>query len=202
MSGMPTGAYVPGGSPVHRAPAGLKLALLALACTALLLARTPLLVAGSAVVVAGLFALARIEPAAAWTQLRPLRWFVVVLVVVQLVIADLSTAVTLTGRLVLAVALAALVTLTTRTTDLMAALERALRPLRRVGVDPSRVSLTMSLALRSVPVVAAIAGRLREARWARGGRRSARAFAVPLVVGVLRHADAMGEALRARGLDD
>ncbi|TDD98922.1 energy-coupling factor transporter transmembrane component T family protein [Jiangella asiatica] len=197
-----TGAYVPGTSPLHRAPAGPKLALLATACTALLLARTPLLVAACAVVVVALYAVGRIGPAAAWAQLRPLRWFVVVLIVVQVLIADVSTAVALTGRLVLAVALAALVTLTTRTTDLMATLERALRPLRRVGVDPARVSLTMSLALRSVPVVAGIAARLREARWARGGRRSARAFAVPLVVGVLRHADAMGEALRARGLDD
>jgi biotin transport system permease protein len=32
--------------------------------------------------------------------------------------------------------------------------------------------------------------------------RSVRAFAVPLVVGALRYADALGEALSARGLDD
>ncbi len=197
-----TGAYVAGTSPVHRAPAGLKLVLLAAGCTALVFARSLPLVGAAAVGVVALYALAQVGWRAAWGQLRPLRWLVVVLLVVQVLIADVPTAVALTARLVLAVALAALVTLTTRTTDLMAALERALSPLRRFGVDPARVSLLMSLALRSVPVVAGIAGRIREARWARGRERSVRAFAVPLVVGVLRHADAMGEALQARGLDD
>ncbi|MBB5788632.1 CbiQ family ECF transporter T component [Jiangella mangrovi] len=197
-----TGAYVPGASPVHRASAGLKLALLAVGCTALVFARTPVAVGVAAVAVTALYVLAGVGWRAAWGQLRPLRWLVVVLIVIQLIIADLPTAVTLTARLVLAVALAALVTLTTRTTDLMAALERGLQPFRRFGVDPARVSLLMSLALRSVAVVAGIAGRIREARWARGRERSVRAFAVPLVVGVLRHADAMGEALQARGLDD
>ncbi|TDD73198.1 energy-coupling factor transporter transmembrane protein EcfT [Jiangella aurantiaca] len=197
-----TGAYVPGRSVVHRTPAGLKLAVLAAACTALVFARSLVAVGVATAVVVALYALARVGVRAAWGQLRPLRWLVVVLLVVQVLIADLPTAVALTARLVLAVALAALVTLTTRTTDLMAALERALRPLRRAGVDPGRVSLLMSLALRSVPVVAGIAGRIREARCARGRERSVRAFAVPLVVGVLRHADAMGEALQARGLDD
>ncbi|TDC48269.1 energy-coupling factor transporter transmembrane protein EcfT [Jiangella ureilytica] len=199
---MLTGAYVPGRSVVHRAPAGAKLAVLAVACTALVFARTPLWVGVAGAVVVALYVLARVGRRAAWGQLRPLRWLVVVLMVIQVLVADLPTAVTLTARLVLAVALAALVTLTTRTTDLMAALERGLRPFRRLGVDPARVSLLMSLALRSVPVVAGIAGRIREARWARGRERSVRAFAVPLVVGVLRHADAMGEALQARGLDD
>ncbi|RIQ24289.1 energy-coupling factor transporter transmembrane protein EcfT [Jiangella rhizosphaerae] len=197
-----TGAYVPGRSVVHRAPAGLKLAVLAVACTALVFARSLVLVGVATMVVVGAYALAGMGVRAAWGQLRPLRWLVVVLVVVQVLIADVPTAVALTARLVLAVALAALVTLTTRTTELMAALERALSPLRRFGVEPARVSLLMSLALRSVPVVAGIAGRIREARWARGRERSVRAFAVPLVVGVLRHADAMGEALQARGLDD
>ncbi|TGJ94898.1 energy-coupling factor transporter transmembrane protein EcfT, partial [Actinotalea fermentans ATCC 43279 = JCM 9966 = DSM 3133] len=36
----------------------------------------------------------------------------------------------------------------------------------------------------------------------RGHERDVRAFAVPLVVGAMRQADALGEALRARGFDD
>ena len=197
-----TGAFVPGTSVVHRAPAGVKVLVLAVACTALVFARSLWSVGVATVVVVALYALARVGWRAAWGQLRPLRWLVVVLLVIQVLIADVPTAVALTARLVLAVALASLVTLTTRTTELMAALERGLGPFRRFGVDPARVSLLMSLALRSVPVVAGLAARIREARWARGRERSVRAFAVPLVVGVLRHADAMGEALQARGLDD
>ena len=37
---------------------------------------------------------------------------------------------------------------------------------------------------------------------ARGAQRSVKAFAVPLIVRALREADAMGEALLARGVDD
>lgn len=197
-----SGAYVAGSSPLHRAPAGAKLAGLAVACVALVLVRTPPAVGVATVCVAALYALAQVGAAAAWAQVRPLRWFVLVLLVVQLVITDVATAVSLTARIVLAVALAGLVTLTTAMSDLMDAMERLLSPLRRVGLDPGRVSLLLSLAIRSVPVVAGIAAQVRDAQRARGQERSVRAFAVPLVVGVLRHADALGEALQARGLDD
>ncbi|MFI6884209.1 energy-coupling factor transporter transmembrane component T family protein [Streptosporangium canum] len=201
MSGL-TGAYVPGGSLLHRLPAGAKLAGLAASCTALLLLRSPVALAGAAAVVALLYAVSGVGGAAAWAQIRPVRWFAVALFGMQLLFVDLPGAVSSTLRVVLAVALAGLVTLTTRTTAMMACLERRLAPARLVGLDPFRLSLLLSLTLRSVPVVAELASRVREAQRARGVERSVRAFAVPLVVSVLRHADALGEALGARGLDD
>ncbi|GGO02129.1 cobalt ABC transporter permease [Microbispora rosea subsp. aerata] len=201
MNGL-TGAYVPGDSPLHRLPAGAKLAGLAASCTALLLLGSPAALAGAAAAVVLLYAVSRVGVAAGWAQVRPIRWFAVVLFGVQLVFADLPTAASSTLRVVLAVALAGLVTLTTRTAALMACLERCLAPVRFAGLDPFRVSLLLSLTLRSVPVMADLAARVRDAQRARGVERSARAFAVPLVVGALRHADALGEALAARGLDD
>ncbi|WP_405084692.1 energy-coupling factor transporter transmembrane component T family protein [Microbispora sp. NBC_01389] len=201
MKGL-TGAYVPGGSPVHRLPAGVKLAGLAVCCTVLLLLRPPAALAVAAAVVAALYAVSGVGVTAAWAQVRPVRWFALALFGVQLVVADLAGAVSSTLRVVLAIALAGLVTLTTRTGDLMAFLERCLAPARFAGLDPYRLSLLLSLTLRSVPVVAELATRVREAQRARGVERSPRAFAVPLVVGALRHADALGEALAARGLDD
>jgi biotin transport system permease protein len=112
------------------------------------------------------------------------------------------TAVVVTGSLLLAVAAAGLVTLTTRTQDLLDAVVAALRPLRRVGVDPERVGLLLALTIRSVPVLVGLAGDVRDARRARGAERSVRAFAVPLVIRAVRHADRLGEALAARGVDD
>ncbi|WP_226900587.1 energy-coupling factor transporter transmembrane component T family protein [Nonomuraea phyllanthi] len=204
MTGMDilTGAYVHGSSPLHRLPPAAKLGLLALACTGLVLLGSPLALAGAAVVVAGLYAVSRVGVAAAWAQIRPVRWFAVALFAMQWAFVGLEGAVSTTLRVVLAVALAGLVTLTTRTSDMMAALERLLSPARFVGLDPFRLSLLLSLTIRSVPVVAALATRVREAQRARGVERSLRAFAVPLVVSSLRHADALGEALSARGLDD
>ncbi|WP_327092618.1 energy-coupling factor transporter transmembrane protein EcfT [Nonomuraea sp. NBC_01738] len=196
-----TGDYVPGRSPLHRLPAGWKLLGLALVCTALLL--SPLwALAGWVAVTAGLFAMAGVGVRTAWAQVRPVRWFAIALFVMQLVFADLPTATTSAVRVVLAVALAGLVTLTTRTTAMLAFLERALAPVRFAGLDPFRMSLLLSLTLRSVPVMSDLATRVREAQRARGVEWSVRAFAVPLVVNALRHADALGEALSARGLDD
>ncbi|SDK81333.1 biotin transport system permease protein [Nonomuraea maritima] len=197
-----TGAYVPGTSLLHRLPAGAKLAGLALVCTALVLIGSPFVLAGVGVVVAGLYALTGVGAAAAWAQLRPVRWFALALFVVQVPFAGPQTAAATVLRVVLAVALAGLVTLTTRMSEMLATLERCLRPARFVGLDPFRVSLLLSLTVRSVPVIAELAVRVREAQRARGVERSVRAFAVPLVVGALRHADALGEALSARGLDD
>jgi biotin transport system permease protein len=100
------------------------------------------------------------------------------------------------------VLLAGLVTLTTRTTELVDVVVRICRPLRLVGVDPQRVGLLLALSIRTVPVVMALAEEVRDAQWARGLSASPRAFAVPLLVRSLRHADALGEALVARGADD
>jgi biotin transport system permease protein len=100
------------------------------------------------------------------------------------------------------VAAAAVVTLTTQTQDLLDAVVAAVRPFARLGLNPDRVALTLALAVRSVPVVAQLARDVQEARMARGAGRSVRAFAVPLVIRTVRHADRLGEALAARGVDD
>jgi biotin transport system permease protein len=197
-----TGAYVPGNSLLHRLPAGAKLLGLAASCTVLLLLRSPVSMAVAAVVVALLFAVSGVGAAPSWAQIRPIRWFAAALFAMQMLFADLPTAISSTARVVLAVALAGLVTLTTRTSAMMTFLERCLSPARLLGLDPFRLSLLLSLTIRSIPVIAGLATQVREAQRARGVERSVRAFAVPLVVGALRHADALGEALSARGLDD
>lgn len=196
------GAYVVGRSPLHRAPAGPKLAALMVCSLALLLVRDAVGVGLAALAVAGLYALAGLGWRAAWGQVRPLRLFLPVVFALQWWLMDLTSAAVLSTRLLVLVALAGLVTCTTRVSDLLAAIERGLSPLGRVGVDVERIALVLALALRSVPVIADLAGRVRDAQRARGHERDVRAFAVPLVVGAMRQADALGEALRARGFDD
>ncbi len=97
--------------------------------------------------------------------------------------------------------LAALVTLTTRTTALVDVVVAVAGPLRGVGLDPDRLGLMVALGIRCVPVVVEIATQIRDAQRARG-LISLRAFAVPFVVRSLRQADALGDALIARGADD
>lgn len=196
------GSYLPGTSPLHRLPAGAKLgALLAAAVATLFLDRVWHVVVLAAAVVA-LHLLARIPPRAVWAQMRPLFWMVLVLGAFQLVVNGWRTTVVVVGTIVGLVLLAGLVSMTTRTTALVDVVVRLCRPLRRVGVDPERVGLLMALGVRSVPVVIALAREVREAQLARGLGASPTAFAVPLVVRSLRHADRLGEALVARGVDD
>jgi biotin transport system permease protein len=187
---------------VHRAPAGLKLAVLGAGLLLLALVPGPGPVLVAAAVVLALAALARVGLRSLATQVRPLLWLLVPLTGLQLWLSGPGPAFTVAGSLVVAVAAAALVTLTTRTEALLDALATALRPLRRVGVDPERVALVLALAVRSVPVLTGIAGEVQQARAARGAERSLRAFAVPFVIRSLRHADRLGEALEARGADD
>ncbi|MFC9963473.1 energy-coupling factor transporter transmembrane component T family protein [Nocardia ignorata] len=197
------GLYCPGDSLVHRLPAGLKLLLLVIAIVAMtIFARTPLAVAVAAVTVALLFAVARISWRVAVAQIRPVLWMTVIIGVFQLFTTTPARAIAVCGVLLVSVALAALVTVTTRVTAMLDALTRALAPLRRLGVDPERVGLLLALAIRCVPLLASIVHDVAEARRARGVSWSATALVTPVVVRALRTADAMGDALAARGVDD
>lgn len=196
------GLFVPGDSPVHRLPAGAKLAALALAALATVLLRRPWQVALLAALVVALYLLAGIPLRTALAQLRPLLWFAVGLGVVQALLEGCQRAVVVVGGLLGLVLIAALVTLTTRTSAIVDAVVGASRPLRRAGVDPERVGLLVALAVRAVPVVVDLAREVRHAQLARGAAASPTAFVVPLVVRSLRHADRLADALVARGLDD
>jgi biotin transport system permease protein len=196
------GAYLPGDSPVHRAPAGVKLAVLGAGLLLLAVRPGPVPVLVGAGVVLALAALARVGPRPLAAQVRPLLWLLVPLAALQLWLSGPAVALTVAGGLLVAVAAAGLVTLTTRTEALLDALVAGLRPLRRAGVDPERVALVLALAVRTVPVLVGIAREVQQARAARGAERSVRAFAVPFVIRSLRHADRLGEALEARGVDD
>lgn len=199
---MTLGLFVPGNSPVHRLRAGVKLlALVAAGCGVLWLQRWWHIGLAVAVVVAG-YAAARISPRTMLAQLRPLLWIAVVLGAFQLLTAGWERAVVVPGQLVVLVLAAALVTLTTRTSALLDVVVTVVRPFRRLGVHPERVALLLALGVRAVPMIVDLARVVRDAQRARGLAASPRAFAVPLLVRSLRRADAMGEALAARGVDD
>jgi biotin transport system permease protein len=196
------GLYRPGTSAVHRAPAGLKLLVLAVGAVVLVLVRSPLAVLVSLLVVALGYLTAGFAPRELLSQVWPLRWVVVLLAAFQWWTAGWEAAVVVVGTLLVLVAAAGLVTLTTRTMALLDLLERLLQPARRVGIDPERVSLLLALTIRALPVLVTTLADVRDARRARGLERSPRALLVPVVLRTMRHADRLGEALVARGVDD
>ncbi len=201
-AGSSLGLYLPGSSALHRAPAGAKLLVMVAAGVGSVFLDHAWQVAVALAVVAAGYAFARISWRTALAQVRPLLWVAGGAAVFHVLVSGWERAFVVVGVLAALVLLASLVTLTTRTTDLVDAVVRACGPLRRFGVDPDRIGLLIALGIRAVPVVVTIAEEVRDAQRARGLTASPRAFAVPLVVRSLRHADAMGDALAARGLDD
>lgn len=186
-----------------RLPVGARLALM-LAAQVLLVALVRSLTAAvvASVLVLLAYVVVRVPAGDAWRTLRGVVLLATVVAALQALAMPWQRAVLIAVVMVLAVALAALVTLTTSAGDLLESLERGLSPLRGVGVDPERVALTIALTARTIPVVAGFGSRLRESGRARGVRLGVVPYAVGLVVLTLQHAERVGEALRARGADD
>jgi biotin transport system permease protein len=198
----PLGLYVPGDSVLHRVRAGHKLVAMLLAGAVSVFLDEVWQVGVALLLVMLGYLLAGLSPRLVVAQLRPLLWVAGLAAVVHVFVNGWERAAVVIGVLAALVLLAALVTLTTRTTAMVDAMVVACRPLRVFGVDPERVGLVLALGVRSVPVVIGLAEEVREAQQARGLGASPRAFAVPLIVRSLRHADALGEALVARGVED
>jgi biotin transport system permease protein len=199
--------YVPRPSPVHRTPAGGKLLVLAGLSVLVFAVPTLPVVCGAlvAVVVLGL-GVARLPAAVLARQGRTVLWWLVGLFLLHSLLTDVLTGTLTVLRLLTLVLAAAVVTATTRVTEMVAVVERICRPLEWVGVRPARIGLVIAMALRFIPLISERADRIREAQAARGG--SARGFrglttlVVPLLVQVLQLAHTVSEALDARGADD
>lgn len=187
-------------SPVHALPAWVK--LLALFAAGIGLFRTlDLRVLGGAfvLVVAGL-ALARIPWRLAVRQVTFALPVIFAIVILQGIVTGWLVAAAVGLRIVVLLATAGLVTLTTRTDDLIAVIEALLRPLTPLGVRPERVGMVILMTIRFVPVVREHADAVRAAQRARGVERSF-VFLTPLLVKTLRMADSLAQALDARGVD-
>jgi biotin transport system permease protein len=199
--------YVPGRTVVHRAPAGLKLVLLAALAVVVFAVPTPVVVLGGlATVLLVALGIARLPLSLLIRQVRVVAVFLVLVLVIQLAVAGPVPAVVSVARLLGLVLAATLVTATTPVSAMVALVERVCAPLRRVGVRPARIGLVIAMTLRFLPLVAERADRLREAQVARGGAvgnfRALTRTAVPLVVQLLQLAHTVSEALDARGADD
>lgn len=196
------GVYQPGSSFLHRMPAGAKIAALAAISLLTVLGSSALL---TALVLATALALLLVARARAALVLRTLRGMLVMMTLLALYQAwqrGPERAFTVVGALVALILLATVLTVTTSVDEMLDAITRACRPLRRVGVDPELVALAFSLLIRGIPTTLAIAAETAQAAKARGLERDPRALLTPMVIRVVAHAHATGEALHARGIGD
>ncbi|KAA9105089.1 energy-coupling factor transporter transmembrane component T family protein [Microbacterium rhizomatis] len=193
--------YRPGDSVLHRLPAGVKiLAFAVIAVAVSVLAASPIGLGVAAVLTICVYALGGFGPRELVRQALAIKWVVVVMLLTQLVFLPPVTALTNTGRVVVVVVLASLITLTTRVPAVLDSVERGLAPLRRLGADPAAVGLVLALTITAIPVIAGFATAIREAQRARGVRVGPHTAVVPLLVMSIKHSDELAEALAARGV--
>ncbi|NYD42488.1 CbiQ family ECF transporter T component [Nocardioides panaciterrulae] len=202
MTGTLLGAYRPGRTPLHRAPAGAKLLGFLVVGGVVVALRGP---AGALALLAAAVATcawARTGLRATLGALRGVLVMAVLLAAYQAWQHGWPLAVESVGDLLTLVLLATVLTTTTPVDEVLDAIAAGLRPLRRVGVDPEQVALAFSLMIRAIPTTLEIAGETRDAALARGLERDPRARLTPMVIRVVAHARATGDALHARGIGD
>ena len=191
--------YVPGDSPVHRMPAGGKLLLLVTASGALFVVSGIPVHAGGLLAVLALYRVARLPWRGTFRELRPAFVFMVPIFLFHVFFTDWRFGLETVLRIAVLLLLAVLVTLTTKLSDLIEVLEGLMRPLRHVGVSPSKAGMMLSMVIRLIPLMMRQAGEILEAQRARGLDGNAVALLAPLLIRTLKMADDLGDAMEARG---
>lgn len=183
---------------LHRVPAGAKLLVLSACGTLLLFVADPAwLAAACALACLGFLSLGR----GAWRRLRLLRGVVVAAVLIAGFHAWAGTpalGIASALRLVTAIVLATMLTLTTRFDDLLDVMETVLRPLQALGLPAGRIALALGLVLRFVENFQSTWSRLDDAHRARTGRAGGWRLVAPLVIRTLQTAERVAEALAVR----
>ena len=181
------GQYLPRESIIHRIDPAVKLLCsIILILTIAFLSRYLSNFTALAVVLA-LVAMARVPIGYSLSGLRPALWFIVALLLLELLFSPVkgtvlwhasflhvtaySLRLTTTSllRLVDFILLISVFTLTTRTNDVTRAMERITKPLSYLKVPTRELALIMTIALRFVPTFALEMERLMKAQASRGG---------------------------------
>jgi len=196
------GVYRPGSTLLHRLPVGPKLAGLAAASLAIVLVRDVRAAAAYLLIAILVALLARVGLRSLLRSARPVLIAAVLIAAVQWWLDSPAKAVETFLDLLSLMLLALAVSATTPVNAILDALVRWLGPLRRVGVDPERISLAIGLAVQAVPGTVALALETRDAARARGLSRHPRAYLTPFVIRVVARAHETGDALAARGIGD
>ncbi|MBB4348449.1 MULTISPECIES: energy-coupling factor transporter transmembrane component T family protein [Rhizobiaceae] len=193
--------HINGDSVLHRLPAAVKLAALAIISLILFMINNAGFLAGAAFAGLAGHALLRISTAEIWRRMRP---FALIVVVVALFTATFNgTAEGLTAffRLAALALFASLVTATTTTGDFIDVITRAAMPLERLGILKARdVGLSIGLVIRFVPEILSRYEVIRDAHYARGLKPRPVSLIVPLIITTLQSADEIAAAIDARGI--
>ena len=133
------------------------------------------------------------------SRLKILWPFIVLILIWHVLTADLINGAVIVLRMVTAVGLANLVTMTTKLSQMVAVVMWATTPLRRIGINTRGIELGIALVVRFTPVLVQ-KGQMLALSWsARSVKRQGWRIVVPFAVLAIDDAEHVAEALRARG---
>jgi biotin transport system permease protein len=187
-------------APLAAIPVGWKLAGLAGLGAGLAFVKSPVTLA-IAFVLAGCALLSTgVAPRVLWRSLKGPAMIVALIGLFEGWSHGVASAGTVMARLLILIGFAHAVTASSSVSAMTAAIEAALRPLEWIGLlNAERAGLTLTLAIRFVPVIADEIAAIREAQAMRGIDRSIIALAVPLVVRIILRAQDLADAIDLRG---
>lgn len=221
---MPAMGYTPDAS-LSRMDPRVKIVVLLAVSVALFVGQGLVHLAVWCAALACCLAAARLSPASIVRGMRPVVIVLALTLLANLVSCDGSAVIPVAGplginpagglrgltavvRIMLLVGFALAVATTTTATQIARACTWLLGPLAHLGVPVPAIGLALSLALRCIPLVAEEFSRIRLAQRARaahldegGLMQRIRAWVsvlMPLIAGLFRRADALGEAMAAR----
>ena len=225
------GQYLPTGSRIHGLHPGVKLAASVALLAGLVAADSLAALATSIALLLALTAVGRVPMGQALRGVRGAGPLILLISVLQIVAiprndtgavllrlgvvrvttGDLHAAATITLRLVALIVLVSLATSVTATRELINGTDMLLAPLGRVGLPGHEMALTLTVALRFLPILAIEAEHIAKAQVSRGaslGRGRGGIFRrtrlllpllVPLFLAALRRAEVLAMAMEARG---
>ncbi len=187
-------------APLASVPVGWKLAVLAALGAGLAFVERPWLLATTFGLSLCALLATGLVPRLLWRGLKGPILIVACIALLEGWEHGLASAVVVTLRLVTLICFAQAVTSSTSVLAMTSVIESALRPLQRIGLlDAERASLTLTLAIRFVPLIVDEIAAIREAQAMRGVDRSIVALAVPLVVRIILRAQDLADAIDLRG---
>lgn len=219
------GSYHPADTPIHRLDARVKLACLLAVTVTLFAARGALALAAMAAAVLAAAHLGGLSARELAQGLRPTAVILAFSLLANAFVADGTASLTLVGplgisypglargalavgRIAVLVFAALVLSATTSSTAVADALTSLMAPLGRLGVPVGDIAMTVSIALRFIPLTAEELVRIRDAQRARGvdfaqGSVPARvrrwlSVLAPLVVALFRRADDLAQAMAER----
>ncbi len=219
------GSYYPGESYLHRMDPRAKVAGTLVVAFACFFVRTPVQLVASCVAAAALLASSRVPPRKVLSSMGSVVFMLAILSLFNLftrstgtVLATLGpltvttdgvwAAVLYTVRLVVALAVFALLLLTTTPSQLTDAFDAMMSPLTRLGLPGHEIAMVFSLMLRFIPTLGEETASIIDAQTSRGGSFGEGSLAhrvratVPVIVALfassLHHANGLARALDAR----